>query len=261
MEEKETKKVEQAKQEETKKKEKMEKQDSKPKKVKKQKAETKKVKEKEEPSKGKTVLKVVFILIFIILLAVALNWTRNYLIMSDILEKMSQYENIQNYSYIISQNTGEVTNVTVKDNITKITYTTNGTEKLISWNNVETQETIAAFPEAKQVSYTAKTLTIKNPFSTEILQGWKDNIIYLALTSFIPSENVKGQDCYVINRFQNGKLWVNKETGIKVKAEEGKILDSGVTEPLIVEYTDWKINTITDEDVAKPDLVGYTIIE
>ena len=30
---------------------------------------------------------------------------------------------------------------------------------------------------------------------------------------------------------------------------------------LIVEYTDWKINTITDEDVAKPDLVGYTIIE
>ena len=31
--------------------------------------------------------------------------------------------------------------------------------------------------------------------------------------------------------------------------------------PLIVEYTDWKINTITEEDMAKPDLVGYTIIE
>ena len=260
MEEKESKNVEDKNKEEAKKKEKMKQQDSKPKKEKNEKPETKKVKEK-EPSKGKTALKVVFILIFIILLAVALNWTRNYLIMSDILEKMSQYENMQNYAYTISQNTGETTKLAVKDNIYKMTYTTDGTEKLIAWVNTDTDETIAAFPEVKSVSYTTQIITIKNPFSIEILQGWKDNILYLALTSFIYSENVNGQDCYVINRFQDGKLWVNKETGIKVKAEEGSTVDNGVTEPLIVEYTDWKINTITEEDVAKPDLVGYTIIE
>ena len=260
MEEKETKKVEQAKQEETKKKEKMKQQDSKPKKEKNEKPETKKVKEK-EPSKGKTALKVVFILIFIILLAVALNWTRNYLIMSDILEKMSQYENIQNYAYTISQNTGETTKLIVKDNIYKMTYTTDGIEKLIAWINKDTDETIAAFPEIKEVSYSNHIAMIENPFSPDVIQGWKDNMIYLALTSFISSENVNGQDCYVIDRFQNGKLWVNKETGIKAKAEEGSTIDNGITMPLIVEYTDWKINTITDEDVEKPDLVGYTIIE
>ena len=260
MEEKESKNVEDKNKEEAKKKEKMKQQDSKPKKEKNEKPETKKVKEK-EPSKGKTALKVVFILIFIILLAVALNWTRNYLIMSDILEKMSQYENMQNYAYTISQNTGETTKLAVKDNIYKMTYTTDGTEKLIAWVNTDTDEMISAFPEVQRVSYSIHVITVNNPFSTEILQGWRDNILYLALTSFISSENVNGQDCYVINRFQDGKLWVNKETGIKAKAEEGSTIDNGITMPLIVEYTDWKINTITDEDVEKPDLVGYTIIE
>lgn len=303
MEEKETKKVEQAKQEEVDKKEekkqqnnnqeklenkktdekekkqenktqkqetvkktkantkgkKTEKETNKAKKISKQK-ETKKVKEK-RPSIGKTVLKVVLVIIFIILLAVALNWTRNYFIMEDILEKMSQYENIQNYAYTISQNTGETTKLIVKDNIYKMTYTTDGIEKLIAWINKDTDETIAAFPEIKEVSYSNHIAMIENPFSTDVIQGWKDNMIYLALTSFISSENVNGQDCYVIDRFQNGKLWVNKETGIKAKAEEGSTIDNGITMPLIVEYTDWKINTITDEDVEKPDLVGYTIIE
>ena len=174
---------------------------------------------------------------------------------------MSQYENIQNYAYTISQNTGETTKLSVKDNIYKMTYTTDGIEKLVAWVNTDTDETIAAFPEVKSVSYTTHVMTIANPFSTEILEGWKDNMIYLALTSFISSENVNGQDCYVINRFQNGKLWVNKETGIKAKAEEGSTVDNGITTPFIVEYTDWKINTITDEEISKPDLVGYTIIE
>jgi len=260
MEEKESKNVEDTNKEEAKQKEKMKQQDSKPKKGKNEKTETKNTKEK-EPSKGKTILKVVFILIFIIILAVALNWTRNYLIMSDILEKMSQYENIQNYAYTISQNTGETTKLAVKDNIYKMIYATDGIEKLVAWINTDTDETIAAFPEIKKVSYSNHIAMIENPLSTDVLQDWKDNLIYLALTSFIYSENVNAQDCYVINRFQNGKLWVNKETGIKVKAEEGSTGDNGVTKPFIVEYTDWKINTITDEDVAKPDLVGYTIIE
>ena len=222
--------------------------------------ETKKIKEK-EPSVGKTVLKIVLVVIFIILLTLAINWLRNYFIMEDILKKMSQYENIQNYAYTISQNTGETTKLSVKDNIYKMTYTTDGIEKLVAWVNTDTDETIAAFPEVKSVSYTTHVMTIANPFSTEILEGWKDNMIYLALTSFISSENVNGQDCYVINRFQNGKLWVNKETGIKAKAEEGSTVDNGITTPFIVEYTDWKINTITDEEISKPDLVGYTIIE
>ena len=170
MEEKESKNVEDKNKEEAKKKEKMKQQDSKPKKGKNEKPETKKVKEK-EPSKGKTALKVVFILIFIILLAVALNWTRNYLIMSDILEKMSQYENIQNYAYTISQNTGETTKLIVKDNIYKMTYTTDGIEKLIAWINKDTDETIAAFPEIKEVSYSNHIAMIENPFSTDVIQG------------------------------------------------------------------------------------------
>lgn len=238
---------------------KTEKETNKAKEISKQK-ETKKV-EEEKPSIGKTVLKVVLVAIFLILLVLAINWIRNYFIMEDILEKMSQYENMQNYAYTISQNTGETTKIAVKDNIYKMTYVTEENTKLVAWINTDTDEVIAAFPEIKKVSYSNHIARIENPFSTDVLKSWKDNMIYLALTSFISSEKVNGQDCYVINRFQNGKLWVNKETGIKVKAEEGSIVDNEIETPFIVEYTDWKMNTLTEEDVQKPDLVGYTIIE
>lgn len=46
--------------------------------------------------------------------------------------------------------------------------------------------------------------------------------------------------------------WYNKEdvTLVKLMAMEGKY---------VVEYTDWKFNQVTDEDITKPNLIGYTV--
>lgn len=54
-------------------------------------------------------------------------------------------------------------------------------------------------------------------------------------------------------------MWVNKETGLRVKEYNGTVEKDGVKYDQIIEYKDYKFDELTDEDLARPNLTGYTI--
>ena len=54
-------------------------------------------------------------------------------------------------------------------------------------------------------------------------------------------------------------MWVNKETGLRVKEYNGTVEKDGVKYDQIIEYKDYKFDELTDEDLARPNLIGYTI--
>ena len=65
----------------------------------------------------------------------------------------------------------------------------------------------------------------------------------------ITSENVNGVDCYKVCIGQE-KAWYSKENGMIIKYINGSLDE---------DYSDWKFNELTDEDVARPNLLGFTI--
>ena len=58
----------------------------------------------------------------------------------------------------------------------------------------------------------------------------------------------------------NNKTWVNKETGEVLKRQAGIIKnENNKANPAMIYYNNWKINELTEEDMAKPDISSFEI--
>ena len=72
---------------------------------------------------------------------------------------------------------------------------------------------------------------------------------------FITSETVNGIDCYKVTWIIGGETaWYNKENGRVVKTAI-----KGQKEDYVTEYSNWKFNELTDEDMSRPNLMGYEV--
>lgn len=52
--------------------------------------------------------------------------------------------------------------------------------------------------------------------------------------------------------YKRRRLWIEKDTGYIVKIENNDFVQ---------EYKNIEINTVTDEEIAKPELSNFTIVE
>ena len=218
------------------------------------KVETKGAKVQVEKKKKHKLAKAILIIIGIIVIVYFIFVMRNLFIIRDILDKASAYKDLQNYSCEILSNNG--------DDQTKLAYAKNEnvervdltnikdeTKRIIMWEDNETNEGIISFPEQRVANVTDAEhigITVTSPtqyaYYGEAISG-------LGLFSLIYSEEFNGKDCYVIQNGVDSKTWVEKETGLTLKAEYGKDISS--------EVTDFKVNTIGE--IYKPDLTGYEI--
>ena len=75
-----------------------------------------------------------------------------------------------------------------------------------------------------------------------------ENLEYSMYKS-IQTVNLNGKKCYFL-KYDDSKIFFDIETGFAIKAihEDGKTMDY-----------EYEFGTVTDEDVAKPDLAGYKI--
>lgn len=82
----------------------------------------------------------------------------------------------------------------------------------------------------------------------------------LSLTSIITEEECNEKNCYKVSL--NGmKVWIDKETYLTVKISNGySVSADGTKTPTVTNYS-YQFGTVTDEQVAKPDLTGYKIQE
>lgn len=207
--------------------------------------------------KKHTFFKTILILIVIILITFLIHFVRNYMIMDRILAKREVLKEMTNYSYVSNQ---------VKDNIkmeyyhkdkTNIMVHNIGSRKHIVWNNLDTREAIFINPQdltatiQKNVSEDTQESFHKLMPSGIIISSESSHAIDFLY--WITSEKVNGRDCYKITWISGDETaWYNKEDGtlVKLVTMEGKY---------VVEYSDWKFNQVTDDDITRPNLMGYTV--
>lgn len=85
---------------------------------------------------------------------------------------------------------------------------------------------------------------------------FQNNLIY-SLTSSLVSQKLGDTTCYLWNNMGN-KVWYNKDNLLVVKANFGTAEENGQKVDISCQY-EYSIGTVTDEQVALPDLTNYTV--
>ncbi len=212
---------------------------------------------KVEKKKKHTGLKIVLILIIIAIVLFLVHYLRNYIIVSKIFNERAKYKDVTNYSYCNTQYDGEdavKTEYYKKDN-TAVIFIKN--KNFLVWSNKDLNQSIILNYDKMEAIVRPDVFLEGTIDSTPVDNGvavlgmLKDAQMYkgFSFVYFITSEKINGVDCYKVS-IGKEKAWYSKENGMLVKYINGS---------LDADYSDWKFNEVKDEDVARPNLMGFSV--
>ncbi len=209
-------------------------------------------------------LKILGIVIAILIMLVLIHTIRNYVIITDLQNKISQYTNSINY-YIKSIATVKDGTITMeyyrKDNnqVVFLERNLNGTiNKTAIYNNGEKTDTFIQTPDTKIAqldSGTIMSINIYNHLETE--NNWQTFIG--SMLASVKSTKYNGKDCYIIKdfmsstslTFEGAETYIEKDTGLFIKDIEGET----VTEK------EYEFNNVDDSIFIEPDISQYELKE
>ncbi len=200
------------------------------------------------------------------------NTTRKFIIIKNLQKKVAECEVKENiYSKVIAESAeiekfikNDVEKIVMKkkDNSVTIIQVTEQHERRF-YTIAGEQKILRRFKEEKN-SLSSKLVSFVN--ETTWLEVLHDSIV-----SKIYTEKVEGQDCYVIDSMKNTnsvyaegtvslKMYLNKETGLAVKAIETVKDKNGLVRENITTYNQ-KFDIVTDEDMKEPNIEEFKIEE
>lgn len=225
-----------------------------------EKAEFKKVevnnKKEAKPKKNHRIIKAILILIIIALVLFLVNFARNFIIVNKIIEAQVELRDKTNYSYTIEDYPGNNEN---DKTIVKYFYKDGKcmlvTNSGIRWQDEKTKEMIVMSPtELKAIVTSSETKLLGMPtFPNE-----NNNFLRLSFMYLITNDIVEGQECYKI-RYMDEVRWVSKENGTILKDMYGKTVVNGEEYENVKYFKDWKFDQLTDNDLLRPNLIGYDV--
>lgn len=203
---------------------------------------------------------IVLLLIIIAIMALFLGLTiRKFIIFKEISKKASQYEDITNYYEKVVNSSGMDIEYFCKESKSKkiITDYNGGTRKLTMYNNGKEVNTYVIEPNGNKVASLGSNISFSEP---NILGFRFDGDFWywvkLVITSNISTTELNGKECYYINGGLLTNTYIEKETGLILKMQNG-IVSNG-TEPNIIEYY-YEFGNVTDDDFIEPNILEYTI--
>lgn len=223
----------------------------------------------EKKTNRKRFLKIILLIIMFLLVLFLIHAIRNYIIITNLQNKVEPYTQSTNFHFKSVANEGDGTEITInmyqKENrqVMIIERSKDGkvTNKISSYNNGERIDTFYESNESKTVK-----LNSANSISTEVVDYLKtdnkwQNFIY-GISAIIKTTNYNGKICYKVNNFLSpyylldydttkNDLIIEKDTGLCLKNETGKI---------ITERT-YEFDSVNDDIFAEPDVSQYKLQE
>lgn len=191
-------------------------------------------------------------IILLIILAILLLYAVSVIYKLNVLNKIEKANLIsiqKSNIYYYSQTKDMSTEYWKKDDIIKVnTKQLVGVGDLTFWKDLSTNEGLCLYNMSKQYSPNAQG--INTSIQSSSFSGKNAPKLFEALLPFfiISSKNYDNTKCYVL-KMGSEEEYINKETGLlvynKSKDHELKIT--------------YKFDSVTNEDVQKPNLEGYTL--
>ena len=207
--------------------------------------------------KNKKILKIIGIIVLILIIIFLIYFIRNLVILNK-LERTCDYNNYS-YELITHNNENYTVEYYYKDGISKEIWKNgetvintiwydNGTHEMI---NTDEKNLIALVNTQEYYG----TNTIANTIISSILPDNVTGKMNKALTIFISTETVDGIAYYEL------QPWIGVTSNIYYFDKETGTLAKSIMGSQEMEFSNWKVNTVTDEDVARPDLTKYNLTE
>ena len=218
-----------------------------------------------EKKKIRKVLKIILIVALIALAIVVIHIIRNFIIITNLQSKISEYSNSTNYytKSVANENNGIIITMKYykKDNKQAVFLERNlngEITKMSMYNNGERTDLFIEATDSKIAQLNSETMMsvdIYNQLETE--NSWQTFLG--SIFSSVKSTKYNGKDCYAISNFMSSNslsydkqtVYIDKDTGLSVKNEIDKI----VTE------REYEFNNVEDSIFVEPDISQYTLKE
>lgn len=209
----------------------------------------------EDKCNKKTIIIRIIMIILIIVLAIFCILTLRKFIIFNNIEKIAK-DKINSTNYYIERVSKVGDSITLmksynKDEnyISESNYiSTNNDDKerkIIIYKNNDEKISIIQSGEDKIAFTDSETLMGKVSLDTIGLNGMStSDKLLLSVTSKITSEEYNDKECYVVEPASTWKLWIDKETGLVIREENGMTVQDNL----------YKFDEVTDEDMVKPDI-------
>lgn len=215
--------------------------------------------------KKKKILKIVLILIAVLVVIVGIHTIRNYIIITDLQNKISQYKNSSNYHIrsVANENNGTIVKMDYykKGNrqVVFLERILNGeSNKITMYNNGERTDTFTVTKDskiAKLNSGTTIAINIYNHLETD--NNWQTFLS--SINSKIKSIKYNGKKCYAIKGFMSStsltsdgaETYIDEETGLFVKTVEHETVNE----------REYEFDNVEDSIFVEPDIGQYTLKE
>lgn len=213
---------------------------------------------------------ITILLIILILIIIFLGFTiRKMIIIKDLNQKISKYVDSDNHYERIINNSSE--NKTVTEYYCKgenavlflntTIKSTGETRKLTNYYKGEKTNTYIETGKDKVAlldsnGLPSKIMIINFDYGNNI---W--NLFQIALATSIKSEEYNGKECYLFNSRMADDCYIEKETGLILKAKYGtEVTENGNESDIIVEYY-YEFDNVDDSIFVEPDISQYKIQE
>lgn len=211
----------------------------------------------------KKFLKIIGIILLVIIVIFLIHTIRNYIIITDLQNKIAEYSDSTNYytKSVATESDGAVVTMEYykKDNkeVTFLERNLDGKiSKISMYNNGERTDTFWDNEENKTAQIDSEAIMSINIYNfTETDNIWQT--IVGSIVANVKSTKYNGKECYIIKGFmssgtltpEGSETYIDKETGLYIKSVQGDI----ITE------REYEFNNVDDSIFVEPDLGLYEV--
>lgn len=218
--------------------------------------------------------KKVLLLLLLIIFILGLMIIRKMVIIKDLDNKVSSYENYKNY-YIkettYSGNSITISEIYKKDNksliiLTNYNFENDGKNVIKVFNDSNNTNTYYETDNNKKIAYLNQKNNIQLNITNEVETKNFFNLLVKALNTRISSKNCNEKLCYAIETIIPPKYsditYIEKDTGLVVRKSgiTGTVDSDEITTDNVEDYI-YSFDTVTDSDIIEPNIDEYEIHE
>ena len=213
----------------------------------------------------KNVLKIALIVIAILLVILIIHTIRNYVIVTDLQNKIAEYNASTNYHIksVSTENNGTIVKMDYyKKDDKQVVFmerkVNNEITKISMYNNGERTDTFTETKDSKTAQLNSGTIMSVGIYN-HLENDSKWQTMLGCISAKIKSVNYNGKECYIVKEFmsstsltsEGAEIYIDKETGLFVKS----------TEAGIVNEREYEFNMVEDSIFTEPDISEYKLKE
>lgn len=213
----------------------------------------------------KNVLKIALIVIAILLVILIIHTIRNYVIVTDLQNKIAEYNGSTNYHIksVATENNGTIVKMDYyKKDGKQVVFmernVNNEITRISMYNNGERTDTFTETKDSKIAQLNSGTIMSVGIYN-HLENDSKWQTILGCISAKIKSVDYNGKECYIVKEFmssisltsEGAETYIDKETGLFVKS----------TEADIVNERSYEFNMVDDSIFTEPDISQYTLKE